>query len=145
MSDNVATARRSYEAWNNRDFDAMAEVMANAVQIIAGSGDRLEGGEGARQFGEMWANAFSDGRIEIDNVVDGGDQVVVEFTGRGTHDGTLAGPMGVIPATGRSVTLKLCDVWRFEGGTAVTLTSYFDTGALMAQLGLLPEAAAAQA
>ena len=145
MSDNVATARRSYEAWNNRDFDAMAEVMANAVQIIAGSGVRLEGGEGARQFGEMWANAFSDGRIEIDNVVDGGDQVVVEFTGQGTHDGTLAGPMGVIPATGRSVTLKLCDVWRFEGGSATTLTSYFDTGALMAQLGLLPEATAAQA
>ncbi len=145
MSDNVATARRTYEAWNNRDFDAMAEVMANAVQIIAGSGDRFEGGEGARQFGEMWANAFSDGRIDVDNIVDGGDQVVVEFTGVGTHDGTFAGPMGVIPPTRRSVTLKLCDAWRFDGGSPATVTSYFDTGALMAQLGLLPETTAAQA
>lgn len=145
MGDNVATAKRTYEAWNNRDFDAMAEVMANAVQVIAGSGDRLEGGEGARHFAELWANAFPDGRIEIDNVVDGGDQVVIEFTGRGTHDGTFAGPLGVIPPTGRSVTLKLCDVWRFEAGSAKTLTSYFDTGSLMTQLGLMPEAAAAQA
>ena len=145
MSDNVATVRRTYEAWNGRDFDAMAEVMANGVQTIASSGDRFEGGEGARQFGAMWANAFSDGRIEIDNIVDGGDQVVVEFTGRGTHDGTFAGPMGVIPPTGRSVTLKLCDVWRFDSGSAATVTSYFDAGALMAQLGLLPEATAAQA
>ena len=41
--------------------------------------------------------------------------------------------------------LKLCDVWRFEGGSATTLTSYFDTGSLMTQLGLMPEATAAQA
>jgi predicted ester cyclase len=95
------------------------------------------------QFAEMWANAFPDGKVEIDNVVDGGDQVVIEYTGRGTHSGTLAGPMGEITATNRPVTLKLCDVWRFQGGTAKTVATYFDSGSLMTQLGLVPEAVGA--
>ena len=143
MSDNVTIAIRSYEYWNNRDFDGFSEDLADAALIIAGSGDRFEGREGARQYAGMWANAFPDGRIEIDNVVDGGDQVVVQFTGRGTQTGTLVGPMGEIPATGRPVTLRLCDVWRFEGGSARSVTTYFDTGSLMMQLGLMPEASAA--
>ena len=145
MSDNVKIAKDTYEAWNNRDFDVFSEVMANGVLIIAGSGDRFEGRDGARQFAEMWANGFPDGRVEIDNVVDGGDQIVVEFTGRGTHTGPLAGPMGTIAATNRSVTLKLCDVWQFEGGAVKRNTTYFDTGSLMTQLGLMPEAAAVTA
>lgn len=143
MSDNVTLAKQSYEDWNNRNFDAFSELLANGVLIIAGSGDRLEGREGARQFAEMWANGFPDGRVEIDNVIDGGDQVVIEFTGRGTHTGTLVSPMGEIPATNRPVTLQLCDVWRFEGGSAKSVTTYFDTGSLMTQLGLMPEAVAA--
>jgi steroid delta-isomerase-like uncharacterized protein len=145
VSENVTTARRSYDYWNERDFDRFAEDLANAVLIIAGSGDRLEGREGARQFAQMWANAFPDGKIEVDNVVDGGDQVVVQYTGRGTQTGTLVGPMGEIPATGRSVTLGLCDVWRFENGSATSLTTYFDTGSMLAQLGLLPQGSTANA
>jgi steroid delta-isomerase-like uncharacterized protein len=143
VSDNVTKAKQTYEDWNDRNIDGFAEALADGVLIIAGSGDRLEGREGARQFGEMWSNGFPDGRIEIDNVVDGGDQVVVQFTGRGTHTGTLASPTGEIPATGRSITLKLCDVWQFEGGTAKSVTTYFDSGAMMAQLGLMPEAVGA--
>lgn len=145
MSDKVSIARQSYESWNERDFDAFSEVIADGVLIVAGSGEQFEGRQGGRQFAEMWANAFPDGRIEVDNIVDGGDQVVVEFTGRGTQTGTLAGPMGEIPATNRPVTLKLCDVWRFEAGVAKSVTTYFDTASLMTQLGLMPEAVGATA
>jgi len=145
MSENVRIAKDTYEAWNNRDFEAFSEVMANGVLIVAGSGERFEGRDGARQFGEMWANAFPDGRIEIDNVIDGGDQVVVEFTGRGTHTGSLVGPMGTIDATNRPVTLKLCDVWSFRNAAVKENRTYFDTGSLMTQLGLIPEAATATA
>ncbi len=145
MSDSKRIATRSYEAWNDRDFETFADTLADGVLIVAGSGDRFEGREGARQFAEMWANAFPDGKIVVDNVVDGGDQVVVEFTGRGTQTGALIGPMGEIPATNRPVKLQLCDVWSLENGTVKTVTTYFDTGSLLAQLGLMPESAAATA
>ena len=145
MSDNVTIAKQSYQSWNDRDFDAFSEVLANGVLIIAGSGERFEGREGARRFADMWANGFPDGKTHIDNVIDGGDQLVIEYTGRGTHTGPLATPMGDIPATNRPATLQLCDVWRFEGGTAKTVTTYFDAASLMTQLGLMPDAVGATA
>ena len=65
--------------------------------------------------------------------------MVVEYTGRGTHTGTLSTSMGDIPATGRSVTLQLCDVIEFKDGKVHRQRTYFDTGSMMAQLGLLAE------
>jgi predicted ester cyclase len=74
--------------------------------------------------------------ITIDNLIASGDVVVVEFTGRGTHTGPLVTSMGEIPATGRSLTLKLCDVVEFKDGKVASQRTYFDTGSMMAQLGL---------
>ena len=146
MAQNASIARSTYEAWNERDFDRFAEVLAKGEVIAMGSGDRWEGSSGARQFAEMWYEAFPDGKIEFRSVTDAGDTVVIEFTGRGTHTGTLHSPMGDIEATGKSLTLQLCDVWSFASdGTPTQLRTYFDTASMMAQLGLLPQPAAAGA
>jgi predicted ester cyclase len=114
------------------------------VLTIVGSGDTFEGVEGARAYTTMWADGFPDGEITVDRVIESGDHVVVEFTGRGTHTGTLVTSMGAIPATGRSMTLQCCDITEFKNGKVQRQRSYFDTGSLMAQLGLLPEQAATQ-
>jgi predicted ester cyclase len=91
----------------------------------------------------MWADAFPDGRITVDRVVEDDPFVVVEFTGHGTHTGPLTTAAGSIPATGRSVTLHLCDVLEFREGKAFSQHHYLDTGAMMAQLGLATEQTAA--
>jgi steroid delta-isomerase-like uncharacterized protein len=140
MADNATLVRSLYEAWNDRNFDAAADATASDAKIeIVGTGDVFEGPEGTRRYNEGWANGFPDGRITVDNLIVAGDTVVVEFTGRGTHTGTLETSMGPIPATGRSVTLKLCDVLELSGGKITTHRNYFDTGSLMAQLGLAAE------
>jgi steroid delta-isomerase-like uncharacterized protein len=142
MADNVSLARSLYEAFNQRDFDKVAErTTADAAITIVGSGDTFEGPEGARKYNLMWAEAFPDGHITIDNVIAAGDYVVVEFTGRGTHTGTLATPAGSIPATGRSVTLKLCDVLELSGEKVSSQRTYFDGASLLSQLGLTAEQA----
>ena len=64
---------------------------------------------------------------------------MVEFTGRGTHTGTLETSMGAIPATGRSLTIKLCDVVELKDGKVQEQRTYFDTGSMMAQLCLAAE------
>jgi steroid delta-isomerase-like uncharacterized protein len=143
MADKVSLARSLYEAFNERDFDKLAErTTPDATITIVGSGDTFEGPEGARQYNMMWAEAFPDGQITIDNVIATGDDVVVEFTGRGTHTGTLATPAGSIPATGRSVTLKLCDVLQLSGEKVSSQRTYFDGAALLSQLGVTAEQAA---
>lgn len=60
-----------------------------------------------------------------------------------TRTGVLTTAAGSIPATGRSVTLHLCDVYEFRDGKALSQHQYLDTGAMMAQLGLTAEQSAA--
>ena len=145
MADNAELARRLHEAWNERNFDEIAEAAApDSTITIVGSGDRFEGVEGSRAYNTMWADAFPDGRVTVDRVIASGDYVVVEFTGRGTHTGTLVTSMGEIPATGRSLTLQLCDVMEFKDGKVRSQTTYFDSGSMMAQLGITAEQMASQ-
>jgi steroid delta-isomerase-like uncharacterized protein len=137
MADNATLARSLYDAFNNRDFDLLSEsVAAEGTITMIGSGQTFRGPDGAREYNTMWADAFPDGMITVDRIVAQDDYVVVEFTGRGTHTGTLATPAGHIPATGRSVTLQLVDVLEFAEGKVLAQRSYFDSGSLMAQVGI---------
>jgi len=139
MTDNATFVRSLYEAWNDRDFDRQADAMAPDGTIeFVGSGQVFKGTDGARQYGQNWANGFPDGKVSIDNIVAAGDKVVVEYTGRGTHTGTLESAMGSMPATGKSVTLRLCDVYEIKDDKIHSQRSYLDTGSMMVQLGLAP-------
>jgi steroid delta-isomerase-like uncharacterized protein len=145
MADNATLARRLHEAFNERNFDEMAEATApDAVLTMVGSGDTFQGKEGARAFSTVWADGFPDGMVTVDRVIDSGDVVVVEYTGRGAHTGTLVTSMGDVPATGRSVTVQFCDIMEFRDGKLQKQRTYFDSGSLMAQLGLGAEQSATQ-
>ena len=145
MADNATLATSLYEAWNRRDFDALADAVAPDGEIVVvGSGDTYRGPDGSRRYNVMWADAFPDGSVTVDRVIPAGDTVVVEFTGRGTHTGDLTTPSGTIPATGKSLTLQLCDVIEFRDGKITSQRTYFDSGSLLAQLGLAEQVATAQ-
>ena len=144
MEDNTAIARKLYELWNRRDFDGVASLIADDGEIVLiGSGTRFRGPDGSREFSQMWADGFPDGKVTIDRTCASGDCVCLEFTGRGTHTGTLRSPAGEIPATGRSVTIQLCDVHEIRDGKIRSLHSYFDSASLLMQLGVMPETRAA--
>ena len=144
MADNETLAREVYEAWNNRDWQASRDAMApDGTIMMMGTGETFEGPDGAERYSTMWADGFPDGRITIDHIHSAGNSVVVEFTGTGTHTGTMQTSMGAFPATGRSLTLHLCDVLEFSNGKVTRQRSYMDTGSMMAQLGLMSGQAAA--
>jgi steroid delta-isomerase-like uncharacterized protein len=137
MTDNATLARSMYDAWNARDFDRGAALWADeGVITIVGSGQEFHGPDGSRQFSATWADAFPDARVTVDRVVAADPYVVVEFTGSGTHTGTLRTPAGPVQATGRSITLQLCDVYEFRNGKARSQHFYMDSGSMMAQLGV---------
>jgi steroid delta-isomerase-like uncharacterized protein len=137
---NDGIARELYDRWNARDFDRLAELMANDGEIVlVGSDTHFRGPAGAIEFSQMWADAFPDGRVKVERTVASGDNVCVEFTGKGTHTGTLRGPGGDIPATGRSVTLHLCDFYEIRSGKIRSVHSYFDSASMLTQLGVMPE------
>lgn len=136
--DNLRLVREFQAAWNERDFDRGASMMApNGEILVVGSGERFAGPEGCVAFFRMWADGFPDGRIEIDQTISEGDRVAVLYRGRGTHTGTLKSAAGEIPATGKEVTLELCDVIEFRDGKIQSVRTYFDSGSLLAQLGMM--------
>ena len=139
--DNSGIIREMYAAWNDKDLDRYAScATADARMTHVPFGTKL----GFREYGEGWARAFPDGKIELMNLVAQGDFVVGEFTGRGTHTGTLKGPTGEIPATGRRVEMSFVEVYRLRNGKISEGRIYFDTGTMLAQLGISPGATTQQ-
>jgi steroid delta-isomerase-like uncharacterized protein len=142
--DNAGIARSLYDHWNERQFDQIAELMAADGEIVlVGSNTRFRGPSGAIEFSHMWADAFPDGRVKMDNVIASGDYVVLQFTGTGTQTGALKSATGEIPPTGHSITLNLCDVHEIRDGKIRSVQSYFDSASMLTQLGVMPEVAVA--
>lgn len=137
--DNASIARTIYESFNNRDFDRAASLMANDVEWRdMPTGEVWHGPNGFKQSFQRWATAFPDGKCEITNLVCAGDWCTVEFIGRGTNTGPMAGPTGEMPATGRRVEVPFCDVFEIKNGKVTRGHSYFDMATMLQQLGLMP-------
>ena len=115
--DNARLAREIHQAFNDRDYDRIDDLVTPDVEWEnVATGETFSGPEGVKQFQRGWSEAFSDAKTEIQEVHAGDDFAVNEFVGRGTHDGTLRGPAGEIEATNRSVDVQFCDVYHVHDG-----------------------------
>jgi steroid delta-isomerase-like uncharacterized protein len=133
--ESVAVVRKLYDLWNERDLDGALELAADDVEVrLVALGQTLTGREGFRRFMDRFATASSDMKKAVTNQVASEDQVVSEFTLRGTHDGPLQTPTGEIPPTGRSIELQVVEVVGIRDGKVVSIANYSDTATLTRQL-----------
>lgn len=133
MGRNADAVHALQEHFNSRDWDAMVADVSDECVFIDGQGQVLHGKEGLRGYGQGWVTAFSDGKVTDSRIYDAGDTVITEFVGRGTHDG----PLGPVPATGRSVSLPYLEIYHFAADGKITSgRAYFDMLGLMQQLGI---------
>ncbi|TML64438.1 MAG: ester cyclase [Actinobacteria bacterium] len=130
-------------AFNDHDESRIRELNAENGVLEAPGDVRVEGGEAATQYAMAWLNAFPDARLTVKNELASGDWVAQEFTFEGTHEGTLSGPAGEIPATHRRLNGRGVQVFRVENDAVVDTRLYFDQVQIMTQLGLMPEPAPA--
>ena len=138
--DNASIVRATIEAFNDRDLERGAALIAPDAEFVdVPSGRISRGPDGYKQDMQGWLTAFPDGRIEITNLVSAGDTVVVEYVGRGTNTGPLMTPAGEIPPTGKAGQMALCDISQLKDGKIVAGRSYYDLATLLGQLGLMPE------
>ena len=137
-SRNVATYRAGHEAFNRRDFGAMVKEYAENIRWTdhARSITFRTPREFEDDFLAGWIRASSDCRVTDARYTDAGDTVVARFVAKGTNDG----PLGSLPATGRTWSLPICEMWHFDAdGRVVGGEIYYDQVSLLAQLELLPE------
>ena len=117
-----------------RDRDIMSD---DIVHVNAAIG-RVSGIEAFLGFASGFKQAFPDLHWEFRQFIEGPDTVVVEAVFLGTNTGPMIGPTGTtLPATGKSVELPICDIWKIRNGRIVENRIYYDQVTFLAQLGLL--------
>ncbi|MGB2694183.1 MAG: ester cyclase [Dehalococcoidia bacterium] len=141
MADPTSIAREYLEAWNRRDFDKMRSFFHADYSYTGGDGQTQKGAEAGMAPALMFASALPDGKIDIKSIHATGDVAIIEFTGRGTHQGDL---MGIAP-TGRKIEMPVCDVLEIRDGKIIAEREYMDMMHMMQQLGVVEAPAGATA
>jgi len=128
--ENVEMVRRAYEAFNRGDRDAAVADLAADCEYVAsgaipGATGIYSGPGGFKRFTEWLLDEFNDARVEINETIDAGDQVVVSVTSRGSgkHSGV-------------ETSWVTWQVWTFRAGKAVRGEGFRSRGAALEAAGL---------
>lgn len=142
----MASARevsdRYTELINAHDAQAIGELFAEDGVLIDPAGE-FRGREAIVGYWQGFFQAFPEMAGEDEFKAEEGDGAINEWTAVGTHDGPLETPEGSIPATGKQVTIRGCDVITVRDGRITSQRVYYDQLSFLTQLGLVSEAAAA--
>jgi steroid delta-isomerase-like uncharacterized protein len=117
------------EIWNQRRDEVIDELMhADAVGHMEG-GD-ADGPEGFRRARAEFLDALPDLRIDVEDSVAEGDQVVLRWRVTGTHLGSGLG----IPPSGRAVQARGMSWFRFRDGRMAEGWDSWDQSGLLKSL-----------
>ncbi len=133
--ENKAVIRRIYEEFINQgNINTFDELVSSALIEHDDMADLPPTAEGVKQVFAMFRSAFPDLRATIHDLIAEGDKVVA----RGTWSGSQKGEFMGVPASGRSVTFGVIDVFRFADGKVVEHWGQSDELGLMQQIGSIP-------
>jgi ketosteroid isomerase-like protein len=128
--DRVKIVRRSFEAFNDRDVDAMlADWSDDVVMRLHGGfadmmGTEFEGHDGVRRWMTDWVGNLGV-RAEIETIRESGDRVVVIACATGAGD-----------ASGTPVELRGGQVYTFSGRQICTVDNYYEAEQALEAVGL---------
>ena len=128
------TARDYFQAvWNEGRLDRLDEFVdpgfidhESTFPFVA------RGSEGLRKVLLFFRSAFPDLQWTIEDLLAEGSKVVVRFTVRGTHRGSVLG----FAATGKRVSVTGLTITDWQGGRMVEAWTQWDALGLMQQIGL---------
>ena len=139
----IRIAKSSTEAYNEKDWDAVRDVLAPGfVYDEVATGRKVEGVEDVLAVWRGWAKAFPDSRATFEEPLVDGDVVVLRLRWRGTHTGPLTLPTDEILPTGREIDFRAVQVHRVADGKITEMRQYFDMLTMLTQIGEAPARAA---
>ena len=143
MDVNLGLLAYYVERYNTADLDScMALYAEDATQRMHDG--IFDGIDAIRARLARDLEAFEDAKYVVDSFFTAGDKFADEWTFTGTNTGPLRLPDGnVIPPTGKTVEIKGMEYVELRDGKIVVDNLYYDFMAAVAQLGLIPEGAAA--
>jgi ketosteroid isomerase-like protein len=128
---------RVWERIESGALDDLDEYVDPDVEF-RGVGVETHGSDELKAFLSAYLEAFPDLAHEVRDHVEADGTIALELHVRGTHTGTLRGPDGDVPATGRPVLWVSADYIKVRGGRVTNWHAYTDMMAFLTQLGLVP-------
>jgi steroid delta-isomerase-like uncharacterized protein len=121
---------------NAADWDALDELLTAdfSRHSQATPNVQVNSREEFKKLQESFLVSMPDQQITIEMLIAEGDKVAAYAT----YSGTLTGPMGEFPATGKSMESKFISIFRIEEGRIAELWVEWDNLAMLTQLGLFP-------
>lgn len=127
-------SEKMLQAWKDRDWDAIRDVLHPDYVYTGPDGQRVAGIEAGLVAGwSSFAESFPDGDYEIQGVCVDRDTLVTEFRFTGTHTGDFEG----IAPTGNKVEIEFCTLMRLRDDKVIAERDYLDTHGLLEQLGVV--------
>ena len=141
MGANKRLLERYVELYNEGDLDACMDLYAeDAFQTMPDG--TFVGREAIRERLAREPAGLPDATYTVESFVEQGDTFADEWTVVGTHTGFLPLPDGTeLPPTGKRVEIKGMELVQVRDGKIVVDNLYYDTLAVLGQLGLVPEGA----
>jgi steroid delta-isomerase-like uncharacterized protein len=132
----VDAAKASVIAYNDKDWDAVRRTVTPDFDYDeVSTGRNIKGIDDVLTAWKGWATAIPDSRATIDRAHVSGNTVVLEMTWRGKQTGALTTPAGEIPASGKPIEIRACQVVEVENGKTRSVRHYFDMATLLRQIG----------
>ncbi len=132
--------RASVDTWNNADRQGFLACYAEDCEIVTPALDG-KGHDGVAAFWTSIMGPMPDCRVQVLRLLTEGDAVAEEALSQATNTGPSYAPDGTeIPATGRTATFAFSALHTVQDDKIVSSHFYWDTLAILAQLGLLPDA-----
>jgi ketosteroid isomerase-like protein len=128
--DRVNLVREGFEAWNSEDPGWVLNHMSPDVEWIAPERDPFpgtyKGFEGVQEFWTRWRNAVGQLKFAPEEVIDGGEHVVVIAFRWARND-----------ITGLQISDKIAQVFTFgDDDKCIRVQEFYDRGAALRAAGL---------
>lgn len=122
-----------------RDLDAAASCYADNAVITTPDAGEVRGREHIADYWRQFIDAFSGTRFEPLGKHEAGNAAIDEGYFIGTNTAPMTMPDGqTLPATGKAVKVRSCDVATVEKGKITEHHLYFDQADFLSQLGIGP-------
>ncbi len=123
------------EFWNRQNINIASEVLASEATLTSPDGV-MEGTNSIKAFQNTYTHAFSDLNFLINDVTSKDNEIKIDWTLRGTHDGEFAG----IAPTWQKVELKGTSTYLLANSKIIQEVMLFNKLDLLRQLGVSLEA-----
>jgi steroid delta-isomerase-like uncharacterized protein len=129
--------RMTETAVGRHDVDSAADLYSDDAVVMTPDAGAVKGHDKIAEYWHQFIDAFPDGKYEPIMKLESDGRAVDEGYFIGTNTGDMTTPTGeTIPATGKKVKLRSCDIATVKGGKITEHHVYFDESEFMRQLGL---------